>query len=212
MTRRRRLVAWALVVYGILGLAIVVAGGLTGFEVAGRVEELAAEADGTLLAASRATEAAADSFTSVDGSLVEAQTSATSGAELAREASTTLGELAAAMELSVFGAQPLLPLAGDFAESAELADELGGTLDTVGSSLDATRTDMSRIGDELTTLAEELASLRGTDAVEETDATGPPPLRLFVGLLLAWLAIPALGGLLGGLALLASQDRPPVTV
>jgi hypothetical protein len=212
MSRRRRLVAWALVVYGILGLAIVVAGGLTGFDVAGRVEELAGEADGTLLAASRATEAAAESFVGVDDSLVEAQTSASSAAELAREASATMAELAAAMELSIFGAQPLLPLAADFAESASLAEELGVTLDGVGSSLDTTRSDMSRIGDELAILADELAQLRGSDAVGDAESAGPPPLRLFVGLLLAWLAIPALGGLLGGLALLASPDRPRVTV
>jgi hypothetical protein len=207
VSRRRRLVAWALVVYGVLGLALVVAGGLTGFDVAARIEQLAGDADGALRAASRATEAAADSFESVDGSLVEAQTSATNAAVLAREASTTLGELAAAMELSVFGAQPLLPLAGDFAESAQLADELGRTLDGVGSSLDTTRSDMRRIGDELAALATELADLRGSDTVNETEANGPPPLRLFVGLLLAWLAIPALGGLLGGLALLGSPDR-----
>jgi hypothetical protein len=210
MRFRRRLVAWALIVYGILGLALVVAGGLTGFGVAGRVEQLATEADGTLLAASRATEAAADSFTSVDGSLTEAQASADGAAELAREASSTLAELASAMELSVFGAQPLLPLASEFASSAELAEELGGTLDGVGASLETTRTDVGRIGEELSVLADELGALRDSSEVDGAGAADPPPLRLFVGLLLAWLAIPALGGLLGGIALLASPPRAPV--
>ena len=210
MRFRRRLVAWALIVYGVLGLALVVAGAMTGFGVAGRVEELATEADGTLLAASRATEAAADSFSSVDGSLTEAQASSDSAAELAREASSTLRELASAMELSVLGAQPLLPLASDFNDSADLAEELGLTLDGVGSSLDATRTDVSRIGDELGVLADELSALRDTDANGDESPPAAPPLRLFVGLLLAWLAIPALGGLLGGIAILATPPRAPV--
>ena len=210
MRYRRRLVAWALIGYGVLGLALVIAGALTGFGVAGRVEELATEADGTLLAASRATEAAADSFSSVDGSLSEAQASADSAAELAREASATLAELAAAMELSVFGAQPLLPLASEFASSAALAEELGGTLDGVGASLATTRTDVGRIGEELGVLADELSALRDSEGVEAGVTPDPPPLRLFVGLLLAWLAIPALGGLLGGIAILATPPRSAV--
>ena len=210
MRSRRRLVAWALIVYGILGLALVVAGGMTGFGIAGRVEELATDADDALFAASRATEAAADSFTSVDGSLSEAQASADSAAELAREASLTLAELASAMELSVFGAQPLLPLASEFASSAELADQLGGTLDGVGDSLDTTRDDVARIGEELGVLADELSGLRDSGGVEAGATPDPPPLRLFVGLLLAWLAIPALGGLLGGIAILATPARSAV--
>jgi hypothetical protein len=115
------------------------------------------------------------------------------------------------MELSVFGAQPLLPLASEFSSSAELAEELGSTLDGVGASLETTRSDVGRIGEELGVLADELAALRDSGEAEDgADPADPPPLRLFVGLLLAWLAIPALGGLLGGIALLASPPRGPV--
>ncbi|MEO7296182.1 MAG: hypothetical protein ABIZ57_08560, partial [Candidatus Limnocylindria bacterium] len=95
-------------------------------------------------------------------------------------------------------------LAGEFEASAEQASALGETLDRVGGSLGDTRTDVVSIGTELDGLSAEL------DALREANGTGgsAPSLRLFVVMLLAWLLIPALGGLLGGLALLR-VPRPP---
>lgn len=195
---RRPLLAWSLILYGVLGLAVVVGGALIGLELASRVERLTANADGTLEAAVRSTDAAADAFTNVDASLSESESSADAAAALARDASGTLASLAQAMTLSVFGAQPLLPLAGEFEASAEQASALGETLDRVGGSLGDTRIDVASIGTELDGLSSELAGLR------DTGGTGgsAPPLRLFVVLLLVWLLIPTLGGLLAGLALL----------
>lgn len=200
---RRRLLGWGLVLYGLLGIALVVVGGTVGLEVATRVEGLAAAAEGTLAAATRSVDAASDAFANVDGSLAESQASAEAGATLARDASGTLASLSAAMELSIFGAQPLLPLAADFATSAEQAEELAVTLGQVASSLDDTRADVSSIGEELDDLGTELAVLR--------DSTGTggdaPSVRPFVLLLLAWLLIPALGAVLGGVALLGTRPR-----
>jgi hypothetical protein len=197
MTPRRRWLGWGLIVYGVLGIALVMSCGGIGLGVAARIERLAAAADGTLDAAARSTRAAADSFTNVDGSLAEAGTSSVQAADLAREASTSLDALAGAMELSVFGAQPLLPLAARFRDSADQAMALGETLDGVSTSLEATRTDVSGIGIELESLADELETLQGA-----ADPGDGRLLRLFVVLLLAWIAVPALGGLLLGLSLL----------
>ena len=203
-----RPLAWALIVYGILGIALLVGGALYGLEMAGRVERLATAADGTLAAAARSIRAAADSFASVDDSLSESEASADGAAALAREASGTLDSLSIAMRISVLGAQPLLPLADEFATSADQAAELAETLDSVGASLGGTRTDVAIIGVELDTLSRELEALRGSG---EADA-GPPPLRLFVALLLGWLAIPAIAALLIGLVLLRPVRRvPPAT-
>lgn len=202
---RRSLLGMSLVVYGILGIILVGAGATIGLELASRVERLAATADGTLAAAVRSTDTAADSFTNVDASLSESEASADAAAQLARDASGTLASLARSMELSVFGAQPLLPLAGEFDASAEQAAALGDTLDRVGGSLGDTRTDVASIATELDGLSTELAALR--DANEGGGSA--PPLRLFVIMLLAWLLIPAIGGMLGGLALL--RTRPPAT-
>ncbi|HEV8053822.1 MAG: hypothetical protein H0W17_04760 [Chloroflexi bacterium] len=202
---RRPLLAWSLILYGVLGFALVLGGAMIGLELASRIERLATTADGTLAAAVRSTDAAADAFTNVDGSLSEAETSAAAAGALARDASGTLASLARAMELSVFGAQPLLPLAGEFDASAEQASALGETLDRVGGSLGATRTDVTSIGTELDELSVQLAGLRDANGSGGT----APPLRPFVILLLSWLLVPAVGGLLAGLALLRRPRTSP---
>lgn len=200
----RRLLGWGLVLYGLLGLAIVLGGAVVGLDVAARVERLASAAGGTLDAAARSTEAASDAFTNVDASLAESQASAGEAAELAREASATLDSLSQAMRLSVFGAQPLLPLAGEFAASADQASGLAETLDRVAASLNDTRSDVSGIGLELDLLGTELAVLQ-----ESTGSGGAaPPVRPFVILLLAWLLVPAIGGLIAGLAVLRLSRVP----
>ena len=203
----RRLLGWSLVLWGLVGLAIVLGGAVVGLDVAARVERLAAAAGGTLDAAARSTEAASDAFTNVDASLAESQVSAEGAADLALEASGTLDSLSNAMELSVFGARPLLPLAADFAASADQAASLAGTLDAVAASLDATRGDVSTIGAELDELATQLAILQ-----ESTGSGGSaPPIRPFVMLLLAWLLVPAVGAVIGGLAVLRLARPPAAT-
>ena len=199
----RRALAWGLILYGVAGVILVIAGAIVGLDVGSRVERLAGDADGTLAAAARATEASADAFENVDASLDEAEASATAAATLAREAAGTLRSLALTMELSVLGAQPLLPLAADFVTSADQADDLANTLTSVGSSLGDTRADTARISAELETLGTRLEDLRGSSGAADGD---PPPLRLFIGLLLAWLAVPALASLVTGLTLL--RRRP----
>lgn len=203
----RRLLGWSLVLYGLLGLGIVLGGAVVGLDVAGRVERLASAAGGTLDAAARSTEAAADAFTNVNASLAESQVSAEGAADLALEASGTLDSLSRAMELSVFGAQPLLPMASEFAASADQAASLAETLDRVAASLDETRGDVSGIGVELDRLASQLAVLQ-----ESTGAGGSaPPIRPFVILLLAWLLVPAVGGVIAGLAVLRLGRAPVAT-
>jgi len=71
-----RAFGWALLAYGIAGVALVVVGAIGGLEMAGRLESLALRADSTLAAAESATRATADSFTGVDQSLEEGEASA----------------------------------------------------------------------------------------------------------------------------------------
>lgn len=196
-----RAFGWALLAYGVAGVALVVVGAIGGLGMAGSLESLALRADSTLAAAESATQATADSFAGVDQSLEEGEASATGAAALAREASATLDSLAIAMSLNILGAQPLQPLAADFAASADQAATLADTLDSVGGSLGDTRADMVRIGVQLETLAEELGALR-----EASSTNGSaPPIRLFVTMILVWLGLQALGAILGGLALLRSS-------
>src|SRR5687768_7275656 len=201
------MLGWSLVLYGLLGLGLVLGGAVVGLDVASRVERLASAAGGTLDAAARSTEAAADAFTNVDASLAESQVSAAGAADLALEASGTLDSLSRAMELSVFGAQPLLPLASEFAASADQAASLAETLDRVAASLDEMRGDVSGIGLELDVLANQLAVLQESTG----SGAGAPPIRPFVMLLLAWLLVPAVGGVIGGLAVLRLARAPAAT-
>ena len=197
MAGRRRWFAWGLIVYGILGIALVASGATIGLGLAGRIEELATAADDTLTAAADSTQAASDSFTSIDSSLEQADASARQAADLSREASATLRALADAMSLSILGAQPLVSLADDFSTSADQAAALADTLDGVAESLGATRTDVAAIGEELDGLSRQIEELQG--AATRSDA---PQLRLFVVLLLAWITVPAVGALILGMSLL----------
>ena len=194
----RQAAGWLLVIYGLLGFVLVVSGALVGLDAADRLERLATDANDAIASAAAATDAAADSFANVDTSLAESRTSADAAAALAREASGTLTALATAMSLSILGAQPLLPLAGEFTTSAQQAGDLADTLDGVAASLGDTRTDVARIAPQLERLSDELEALGG--GAER--GPGTPPLRVFVIVLLVWLLMQAVGSLLGGLALM----------
>lgn len=200
-----RALGWALLAYGIAGVALVVVGAIGGLEMASRVENLALRADSTLAAAQRATQATADSFTGVDESLRTGEMSADGAATLARDASATLRSLSLAMSLNILGTQPLQPLAADFAASADQAAALADTLDGVSTSMADTRADMTGIGAELDQLAVELGALRDASSTEGS----APSIRLFVMMVLVWLALQALGALIGGFALLR-RPRPVV--
>ena len=92
----RRWLGWGLILYGVLGVAMIAAGTLIGLEVADRVERLATDADEAIVAAATASRAAAESFDGVDDSLSGAVDSTTAAAALARRSEETLDNLAAA--------------------------------------------------------------------------------------------------------------------
>ena len=198
----RRWLGLGLVLYGAIGVAMIVAGSLIGLSAADRVEALVSDADRALAAASDATRAAADSFDGVDDSLAGANESSAAAAALARRSAETLDNLSAAMQLSILGAQPLLPLAADFADSAALAGDLADTLEGVQESLATTQGDVTAIGSELDGLATELENLG--DATQM--AGGAPPIRVLVVLLLLWLGIQVAAALVAG-GMLLRPDR-----
>jgi hypothetical protein len=194
---RRRTLGLVFIAYGLLGIAVIVLGAVVGLDVAGRVERLAASADDTILAAAETTRTAATAFTNADTSMRDAERSVLEAAALADDASTTLDSLAAAMEVSILGAQPLVPLADDFSQIAGQAAALGESLDVVVASLADARVDVVLVGVEMERLADDLERLRDASGGDGTT----PPIRLFIVLLLAWLAVPAVGAILGGVFL-----------
>jgi hypothetical protein len=203
----RSTLAWGLIAYGVAGLLLSIVGVTFGLDAAGRLEQLAAATDQTLEAAARSTAAAAASFDSIDASLVSAEDSVAQAAMLAADAGATLDSLSAAMNLSVFGAQPLRPLADEFADAADQAAALATTLTTTAGSVTDVRTDATAIGNELEGLADELHALRGSVPPD------PVPIRGLVALLIAYLTLPAVAALVAGLLTLRAQraadEAPP---
>ncbi len=203
----RSTLAWGLVAYGVAGVVLSIVGFTFGLDAAGQLERLAAATDTTLEAAARSTAAAAESFDSIDTSLVNAEGSIAQAATLSADAGATLDSLSVAMNLSVFGAQPLAPLADEFADAADQADELAETLATTASSVSEVQVDATAIGVELENLATELEALRGSVP------DNPVPIRGLVALLIAYLTLPAVAALVAGVLLLraqrAAQEAPP---
>lgn len=203
----RSTLAWGLVAYGLTGLALSIVGFTFGLDSAGQLERLASATDTTLEAAARSTAAAADSFDSIDESLANAEGSIAQAATLSADAGANLDALSVAMNLSVFGAQPLQPLADEFADAADQAGELAATLEVSSGSVSDVRTDAEAIGVQLEALAGELEALR--DSVP----ANPVPIRGLVVLLLAYLTLPAVAALVAGSLMLraqrGAQEAPP---
>jgi hypothetical protein len=195
----RATLGWGLVAYGVAGLVLSIVGFTFGLDAAGQLERLASATDTTLEAAARSTAAAADSFDSIDASLVNAESSVAQAATLSADAGATLAELSAAMNLTIFGAQPLATLADEFADSADQAEALAATLQTSAASVTDVRGDAEAIGAELATLAGELEALRSSVPAN------PVPVRGLVALLVAYLTLPAVAALVAGSLVLRAE-------
>jgi hypothetical protein len=195
---RGRVIGGVLLVWGILGVILIGAGLLIGLDAATRAETLVSTSDRALRAAADSTRSAADALVGVETGIEQATGSVSRAAGLADDASATLDALAASMSLNILGAQPLLPLAGNFSASADDAAMLADELDALGESLEATRDDTAVLTGELTELA---AALETTN--RDADL---PPLGLGLAVLIAWVAVPTLTALVAG-AILASGRR-----
>jgi hypothetical protein len=199
-----RMLGWLLLLYAILGAGLVVASVAIGGPIVVRVDRLATSASGSIDTAARAADAAADAFTGFDTSLAEARRSTDEAAALSRDTSGTLQSLSEAMSLSVLGSQPLLPLADDFATSADQLRRMGDNLEGIGTALTTNQDQIAAVGGELRLLADQLADLRSGMAAERAGAR-PPLSWLFYGFL-AWQLLP-IGAAAVGSRILLRQPR-----
>ena len=195
--------AWALITYGVSGVALLIIVASVALDAAGRVERIAGSADSALDSAAVTADAAADAVAGTNDSLERGAASASDAASLSRDASASLRSLGDAMELSFFGAQPLLPLADDFDATADQAASLADELDGVGDALADTQSDISVVGSRLRNLSTELTALAGAEGA----SASAPPLQLIVVLLAIWMGLPAVAALLTGIWLLRRR-RP----
>jgi hypothetical protein len=195
-----RLLGWLLAAYAAIGVVFVIVAAVIGGPLVARVDRMTTSATTTMRAAAQAADAAADAFGGFDSSITRARTSADGAADLSRSTATTLDGLAAAMSISIFGSQPLEPLASQFAASADQLRELGAELGGIGQALEVNRDDVGRVGSRMRALATELESLEGRIANERAGG-GLPISWLFYGFLL-WQLLPIGAAAIGGAWLL----------
>lgn len=193
--------AAAIIALGGVGLAAAVLGAALVMPQLARLDEVLGRSDDALATAATAARRASDAFDGFDASLDDAVAAAGEAAGLASRSATTARGLAAAMQLTILGTQPLIGLAGSFEQSAQDLEGLGGSLATMGTALGQNRSDLAALETQMRRLADDLGTLAQPARV-------PAIMPIGVGLLLL-LAIQSAGVLLVGLALRRGIAAPP---
>ena len=189
--RRSRALGIVLFVYGAGGLILLLTIGLSIVPMLSTIETLAhssAEVRATLTA----TRSAFDGF---DSSLADAQRSAQHAAAAAQSSAVTARQLASAMSLSVFGAQPLLPLASGFSRQGQDLDALASDLGSLATSLEQNQFDVRGVRLQVDAVHARATAL-------PSDPGGAAWIVPALALLLLWLAVPAVGSAAAGVYLL----------
>ena len=219
-SRRRRLGA-ALLAFGAVGLALVVAAGAlvlgslsavndaaTGFE-RQRLEIVA-----MLGPASSALSNAATSASNAGTSLSETSAAASQAAQLTTRLAESFEGLASLGSFEIFGARPFGQLSGQFAAVGIEARALSADLATTAQLMTQNIADSQAVAADLRALAAQLDRLEaslGTSSGGVTGANASLPVdlaRIVLLGLLAWLAVPALASLwVGGRLLRPARAR-----
>jgi hypothetical protein len=191
---RARVIAIALIAYGLAGVILLATLAITVLPMTSTIDTIArSSAD-----VSQALASTRDAFDGFGSSLTEAQRSAERAAAAARSSSQAASQLANGMSLSIFGAQPLISLATGFRQQSD-------DLAALATELDGLATSLSKNGDDVRELREEVATLHARATSLGTASSGPSWLVPALLLLIAWLAVPPLAALVGGLLLLRAS-------
>jgi hypothetical protein len=207
---RRRRLAYGLILYGGVGLALALASLVTLVGPIASLESLAgrrADAIRWLDLAATGLSDAQQSSSGAATSLVSAEASTRSAASLFGELAGTMAGLRDASRISILGTQPLASMTDDFdrvaGRSATLADEmttLAGSLATEKTSLDQVAEDARRLRAEVADVRDQVARMPGAG-----EAGGVGTL---LALLVGWLALPAVASLAIGIDQLRRLSRP----
>ncbi|MBV9172942.1 MAG: hypothetical protein JOZ81_23010 [Chloroflexi bacterium] len=161
--RLLRTAALALVLYGILGLAIAAAMLVVGVATFGQIATFQKTLDDersslvqsirTVSGTVRDTASSTGDFQrSIDGARLSADRAST----LANSTAGTFRSLSEATNVSIFGAQPFATIAPQFAEAADQLQQLAISLGQTRDTLSQNGTDVSRVGNDLNQLQGEL--------------------------------------------------------
>jgi hypothetical protein len=221
-SRRHSALAVGLIAYGLVGLVILVvvaSGILRGL---GRVEALSVSFEQqrrdltqALTTASTTIRSTGTTVSGIDQSLSQAQLAVTNAATLSADVSLTMGQLAASLNVDIFGSQPFVGVAGGFTQASDELLTLSNQLSLTSNALATNAADARIIGRDLLLLESSVEAVRdGLKAEPDTAVTGTDigSLRMVLGALLAWLAVQAIAAVFLGLWLLRRSRRRVVAV
>jgi hypothetical protein len=205
-----RLIGTVLVLYGLVGIVLLGAIGMTVArpldDVRNLTQSLADQQSAALESLERTSETIGQTSASVrnaESSLVQAELATARAAELSRGVSVTMYGLAEQMQLTIFGVQPFITLYPSFEQTGQQLDLLGSDVDAIAEALGANREDTIAIADGLDELGRSIDRLRvamagGPDVSGTADFLAPMQMGLLA--LVGWLLAAALLSLLAGLA------------
>lgn len=206
LRRGLRRLGLGLIVYGVIGIAIAILGGVAMFAVSDRIDAMAARATSQVeLAASvldqTATVLEDASATSASFALTLERTPPT-----VRQAAQTVGNLQASLlalqaqldALTILGTRPLSTTADRFGQMATELDGLDARLGLIAGDLEGNRDallansrSLAALADRISDVADELRGGAFIDAIADVGAV----LRVMILVLAAWTAVPAIGAL-----------------
>lgn len=150
----------------------------------------------------------------VDDSLANAQAATDRAATISTSLASSMFGLRDAMSITILGTQPLQGLAAGFDTSGQQLSALATDLATISSSLNTNRgaveTTSASLGKLAVSLAELRVLVRDSPDVEISTAS-LDAIRLAVYAICGWLAVLALGCVVGGLYLFRLGGRPRLT-
>jgi methyl-accepting chemotaxis protein len=200
--RTVRLLAWMLAIYGLLGLLLVGAALMALGPLLARASVAADSAGDSLAAAATALDHTATAFDGFGHSLDDARTSSAHASQLLKDASATSAQLADAMSLNIFGAQPLLPIAQTFRRNTDELRGVSEDLNTMSEAIGHNSRDVTTVRDDLKNLRDRVSQLARDAAASKDGPRVEPALRVLVYGLTIWLGLLATASFVAGAVLL----------
>ena len=186
----------ALVAWGLLGLVLIGVAGTT-LEPALTTADALGERE-TALELRAALDTTVASLGGVGTSVVEGRRASEDAGTAVRDIAATTDQLAEAMSLSIFGAQPFLSIAQGFERQTTSLEQLARDLDALTTALRRNETDVAALQQSAVVLRDRV------DRLVPAASTPVANLRPLLYSLLAWLALPALAAIGAGVWLLLS--------
>ena len=200
--RTIRLLGWMLAIYGLLGLVLVGAALIAIGPLLTRASVAADSAGDSLAAAATALDRSAAAFDGFGHSLDDAKTSSAHASQLLKSASETSAQLADAMSVNIFGAQPLLPIAQSFRRNTDELRGVAEDVSTMSEAIGRNSHDVSAVRDDLAVLRDRVTQLARDAAASKDGPRVEPALRVIVYGLAIWLGLLATASFVAGAVLL----------